>query len=389
MSVLTNSDYYGELGLKPVINGFETLTRYGGTIMDPQVFEAMSLAGAQLVSLLDFQDRIANKIIAVTKHESVFICAGGAAGIALSVAACMVSANGISENKLPRRTGITDIHFQKYKIIIHKNQRNPYDQAVYLSGAELVEIGLSTFQTSPQELEDAITSEIAAIIFFAGKIFERYAIPLAEVIKIAHAHGLPVIVDAAAQLPPKSNLWKFTDMGADLVIFSGGKGLRGPQDTGLLFGKKALIDIIKTISAPHQGFGRTMKVSKENLAGMFVALSIFLETDWDAEYIKQVKLLERLIAMLGPLPRVSYYILPSGRHGQQYPRLVIKFHDKDKAFRNSVIDELANGDPIILVGPLDEDENAIYVNAFSLCMEELETLVSCVKELVVRSVSDV
>lgn len=377
-------NYYHDLGLKPVINGFETLTRYGGSIMDPRVFEAMHAAGSQLVSLPDFQDLIAEKIVLKTKHDGAFISAGGASAIVLSVAACMLSDDGPQKNRLPRRIGITDHYFPKYKIIIHKNQRNPYDQAVFMPGAELLEIGLSSFYTASEDLEEAITPDVAAVIYFAGKIFERYALPLQDVIRIAHAYGLPVIVDAAAQLPPKSNLWKYSDMGADIVIFSGGKGIRGPQDAGLIFGKKELIEKIKLIAAPNQGFGRPFKVSKEDLAGMFVALSIFLDTDWDKEFIRQKHMLETLKEIIGSVPEAEFQILPSGRHGQQYPRLVIKFHDRDRRFRDSLIKELAEGNPIILVGPLDEDESDIYINAFSLREDELTLLGSSLKELIVK-----
>ncbi len=171
----------------------------------------------------------------------------------------------------------------KNQVVVHRTQRNWYDIAVRITVVELVEIG-HIMETYSWELDDAINQRTAAVIYFAGSHLNRNTLPLEFVIERAHARGVPVIVDAAAQLPPVSNLWHFTrNLGADVAIFSGGKGLRGPQNSGLAVGTQAMIEAMRLNGPPVQRIGRPMKVSKEADDRIVDAVETYLETDHDAE----------------------------------------------------------------------------------------------------------
>lgn len=383
MKQVSDTRYFERYGLKRIVNAYETLTKYSGSILNPIVLEEMYLASTALVDMSELQRALAAKIIAMTGHEGAFICAGGAAGIVLSMGACMVKGYPYLSNELPRRVGINEKLFKKYEVLIHKSHRNPYDHAVLIPGAKLVEFGLSSFRTKSEQMERAFTENTAAVLYCAGKIFERYSLPLEITAEIAHKNGVPVIVDAAALLPPVENLCKYTNKGADLVIFSGGKGLRGPQDTGLILGDKELIDCIEVLASPHQGFGRSMKTTKESLAGFFAAFKLFLETDWNEVYQQKYSFLQKFLEHMQDVPNIDTRIDPVGRHGQQYPRAIITFKGKSLAYRDALIATLEeDSNPIILVGPLDEEENSIAINAFSLNEDDMVDLVVGIKKAI-------
>jgi L-seryl-tRNA(Ser) seleniumtransferase len=252
-----------------------------------------------------------------------------------------------------------------------------------LPGARIVEFGYPTHQATSGQLEAMISEKSVAIFYFAGGIFERYALPLQDVVMIGQKYKIPVIVDAAAQLPPKENLWRYTEVGADLALFSGGKGIRGPQDTGLVVGKKERIQAIELNSSPFQVFGRPMKTTKENLVGLLKAVELFLETDHEAEYRRMEQQAHNFLTLLGEISGIETYLLPTGRHGQYYPRAVICLKDETSLSRQQVISFLENGDPPILVGPLDEDDRAFYVNPFGLKTGEEKIVAERIRELLI------
>ena len=162
---------------------------------------------------------------------------------------------------------------------MHRCQRNGYDYAARQTGARLVEIGMA-HATQPWELDAALTARTACVLYFAGAHYAVGALPLPEVIAAAHAHGVPVLVDAAAQIPPVTNLWHFTrDLGADIAIFSGGKGLRGPQSSGLVLGRADLVAACHANGNPNSAIGRPMKVGKEEMAGILAAVEWSLAQD--------------------------------------------------------------------------------------------------------------
>src|SRR4051794_388154 len=194
---------YEELGIKPIINAAATLTRLGGSRMPAPVVEAMAAGAQAFVDLLDLQARVGARIADLTHNQACYVSSGAAAGVALATAACIAGVDPDAVAGFPRLDG------RKSEVIVHRSQRNGYDYAIRMTGAQLVELG-SLEGTQPEKLEAAIPPRTACVVYFAGEHFAPGALPLPEVIAIAHARGVPVLVDAAAQIPPIANLWHFT-----------------------------------------------------------------------------------------------------------------------------------------------------------------------------------
>ena len=255
---------YEELGLRPVINGYATVTRLGGSLMPPPVVEAMIEASRQFVELEDLQAAVGRRIAKLTRNEAAYVSSGAAAGLTLATAACVAGTDPDLIAALPHPQRVPGA---RCEVIFQRCQRSGYDYAVRQVGVDMIEIGPE--QSSPtdfpavrRELEQALSERTAAVLYFARGEDHSGGLPLAEVVAAAHARGVPVIVDAAAQLPPVENLWRFTQEGADLVIFSGGKGLCGPQATGLVLGRPDLIKACAVQGNPNQAIGRPMKVGE-------------------------------------------------------------------------------------------------------------------------------
>ena len=264
---------YNDLGIKPIINAAATLTRLGGSRMPPPVVEAMAAGAQAFVDLPELQARVGAHIAELTHNQACYVACGAAAGVVLATAACIAGADPAAIAGFPK------LDSRKNEVIVHRSQRNGYDYAIRQTGARLIEIGTQEV-TQRGELDAAIGPQTACVVYFAGEHFARAAIPLPEVITIAHARGVPVLVDAAAQIPPIANLWRFTtELGADAAIFSGGKGLRGPQSSGLVLGRADLITACQANGNPNSSIGRPMKVGKEELLGILAAVEWSLAQD--------------------------------------------------------------------------------------------------------------
>jgi uncharacterized pyridoxal phosphate-dependent enzyme len=263
-------DVYEQLGVKAFINARGAYTRFGGAIMLPEVVDAMVSASKSSVHLGELQDAIGTRIAAMTQNEAAMVTCGAAAGIVLAVSACMTGDDRTKMAKLPDTSGM------KNEVIIQRHMRFDEDCALKLTGARLIEIA-EAGSLGEAELEAAIGPMTAAI--FTTPWIGPKTIPLRSVVRVARQHSIPVIVDAAAELPPVHNLWSFTkEVGADLAIFSGGKGLRGPQSSGLVVGKQPLIEAMKMQASPHCYIGRPMKVGKEEMIGLYKAVECLLAT---------------------------------------------------------------------------------------------------------------
>ena len=225
---------YEELGIRPIINAAATLTRLGGSRMAPEVLAAMNEAAESFVHIDHLQRAAGEYIAEVTGAEAGYVVNGAAAGLTLGAAACMVGLDVGKMDSLPDTTGM------KNEIVVQKGHRNFYDHAIRAAGATFVEVGYLGYPgaggTYAWQIDEAINDRTAAV---ACPIFRTPGtLTLPEVAEIAHAKGVPVIVDAAAELPPRSNLKRFIDEGADLVAFSGGKVIGGPQSSGILAGRR-------------------------------------------------------------------------------------------------------------------------------------------------------
>ncbi|MHB8111494.1 MAG: hypothetical protein ACYDHW_15820 [Syntrophorhabdaceae bacterium] len=375
---LTTPAIYKELDITRVINAFEVVTLYGGSIMRPEVRAAMAGAAEGYYHIPSLNKAISQKIARMTGNEAAFITSGTSASLALAAAACMAGDSRILREALPfsqnspnkNATSKDQSSILKDEIIVFRCQRNPYDRALRMSGCTLVEIGFPSHKAERHQIEDAITDKTAAIFYFAGALFERYALSIEDTATIAKEHRIPLIVDGAAQIPPKENLWRYTQRGATIALFSGGKGIRGPQDTGLIVGDPVLIKNIESIAAPYQAFGRPMKTSKEAMVGLLKAIELILAEDYEDHFISMKKELIALMAKIDEPAIEKSYIIEFGRHGQHYPRAVFVLRDKKSGERERFIQGLLEGTPPVLVGPLDEDDSAFYVNPFGFQSED-------------------
>lgn len=263
-------DVAAELGVRTIINAAGTYTTLTASLMPPEVFAAMQVASRKFVPLIELHDAVGARIARLLQCEAAMVSAGCASALSLATAACVA---GSDRNKIRQ---IPDTHNLKNEVIVQASHRNGYDHAIRNAGVQLIEV------ETAQELERAVNHRTAMMAFFNfaapnGKIGHE------EFIALAKKHGIPTLIDAAADVPPVENLFRFTKMGFDLVAFSGGKGLCGPQSAGLLLGRKDLIEAARLNDSPNSdSLCRTNKVNKEELIGMLVALEMFLNRDHEA-----------------------------------------------------------------------------------------------------------
>lgn len=310
---------YAALGLRPIVNADARLTRLGGSRMPPEVVAAMAEATGY-VDLHALQLAVGRRLATLTRNEGAFVATGAAAGLVLATLACTVGPDPEAVARM-----LAGHPAVRPEVIVHHAHRIPYDPAVLLAGGRLVEIG-DAHRTSSAELEAAITPRTAMLLFVAGEHLANAALPLAETVAIAHRHGVPVVVDAAAQLPPPENLWRYTrDDGADLALFSGGKDLRGPQASGLIVGRADLIEACRVHGAPHQRFGRPMKVGKEEMMGLLAAVERYLGLDHAARAEAFETIVAGWVAVLRDCPGVTAAREFPNEAGQPIPRARIAF----------------------------------------------------------------
>ncbi|MGH2379073.1 MAG: aminotransferase class V-fold PLP-dependent enzyme [Candidatus Limnocylindria bacterium] len=360
---------YGRLGVRPLINANAWLTRLGGSLMPPEVIEAMREASAAFVDMHELQRAVSSRIAQLTRNEAALVCSGASAGLVLATLACMT---GRDLRALGRLIQLGVGTLPKRDVIVHCGQRTPYDPAIVLAGGRLVQIG-NVIQTFEWELQAAIGPATAAVLYLPGEIYSRGALPLERVLAIAHAAGVPVIVDAAAQLPPPENLWRFAEMGADLVLFSGGKALRGPQASGLIVGKPDMVAACEMHAAPHQRLGRPMKVGKEEMCGLLAAVELYLAQDHAARTAEIERITAAWVETLGALPGVCARRDFPSEAGQPLPRARLDLEPSLGLTSGDVRAALLAGEPPIDVAV--SGERAVLLNAALLKPGE-ETIVT-------------
>lgn len=334
------------LGVTPIINAAGPLTRLSGMPLHPDVAQAMAEAAQECARIEDLQEAAGRYLAEISGAEAGYVTTGAAAGLALSAAACMAGLDLAAMDQLPDATGLRN------EIVIQRAHLTAYTHALRLPGATLVEAGYVGYPgagiTWPWQIEAAISERTCALAFTVGQ--EHGTVPLPEMVAIAHRHGLPVIVDAAAALPPADNLLRFIAEGADLVAFSGGKAIGGPQASGILLGRHQLIasvalqqqdmDVYPATwtwrerylatgalpGPPHHGIGRAMKVGKEEIVGLVVALRRFLAGDAEAERLAQHARLGQIAAGIADIPGVRVD-LPPLVAGAGYPSLRVYLNE--------------------------------------------------------------
>ena len=264
-------DYFRELGVRPFINAAGTYTAMTASLMPPEVMEAITYASRHYVMLDELHDKVGERIAALLHSEAAMVTSGAASALTLGTAAVLT---GTDRQKI---VDLPNLAHMKGEAIIQKSHRFGYDHAVRNCGVRLVEV------ETREDLERAINNQTAMMLFYNNNNTEG-RIRDEEFARLGKKHGIPTLNDAAADVPPVDNLWKYTKMGFDLVAFSGGKGLRGPQSAGLLLGRQDLI-VAARLNAPPNGntVGRGMKVNKEEMIGMLAALELYLAKDHLAE----------------------------------------------------------------------------------------------------------
>ena len=289
-------DYFKELGCRTFINAAGTYTFMTGCLMRPEVIEAYNYATNEYVLLDDLQDKVGERIASLLHCEAATISAGAFSAMTLGTAGVLSGMDTKNVIQIPDLTGM------KSEVIIQKAHRFGYEHAVRNCGVKMVEV------VTRRDMEKAINEQTAMMLFlnannFKGEIKDQ------EFVEIGQKHGIPTFNDCAADVPPVGNLWKYTDMGFDLVAFSGGKGLRGPQSGGLLLGKKKYIDAAR-LHAPPRGntVGRGMKVNKEEILGMLVTVEAYLANDHEKEWAmweKQIQTIhDAVVSIPGVKPKI-------------------------------------------------------------------------------------
>ncbi len=286
-------DYFKELGIRPFINAAGTYTTLTASLMQPEVVQAIDYASKQFVHLIDLHDAVGKRIASLIGCEAAMVTAGAASALTLGTAACMTGTNQDFIRRLPDTTGM------KTEVIIQKSHRYGYDHAIRNCGIRFVEV------ETREELERAINDHTVMMMFLnendpLGKI------KAAEFAGLGKKHHIPTFTDAAADVPPVDRLSRYTKMGFDLVTFSGGKGLRGPQSAGLLLGRPDLIAAARLNGPPNSdAIGRGMKVNKEEYLGMMVAIELYVKMDHAAEWREFEKRVKVVADSVGPVHGVK------------------------------------------------------------------------------------
>ncbi len=338
--------FYDDLGVRRIVNAATTFTALGGSLMPPEVLDAMRSAAGSFVDIHELHLAAGRRLAAATGNEAAYVTSGCAAALVLSTLACRAGGDPRVIARLPDAPGIP------HEVVMHAAHRIPYDPALRLAGARIRQFG-NVLQTFEWELEAAVTERTAAVLYVAGEHLPQTALPLPTVVRIAHERGLPVIVDAAAQLPPASNLWHFTaEVGADLALFSGGKALHGPQASGLMVGRADLVEAARQNGAPYQRLARAMKAGKEEIAGLVAAVDRYLSLDHDALGLRWEQTVEFWLGELADLPGVTAQREARNEAGQPVPRVYVAVDaSAAKADAASVIAGLDAGDPAVAVLP--------------------------------------
>jgi len=382
---------YEDLGVPSVVNATGTKTRIGGSRIRPEAVDAMNRAADAFVRLSDLQARASDLIADVTGAQAGYVTSGAAAALALGAAACIAGDDIGAMAQLPDTEGLPG------EIVMARTHRTGYDHALRAAGARIVDVGTNDHHlgtgaqnVEPWEYADAITEDTAAVAY----VQKPYTEPSLEAVcDVAHDHNVPVVVDAAAELPPVTNLEAFIDAGADLVAFSGGKAIRGPQTTGFLAGRAALVSSVAAQhldmhaaeavweppttlvdpealgGVPRQGIGRPMKVGKEELAGFIRALDAFKAEDHDARQREWRARSERIAATLDSVAGVRTSITAADKTAVA-PELTVTVEAGSAGISaTEIVGALRREEPRVFVGADDLPE-AFTVNPMCLTDEE-------------------
>ncbi len=388
---------YESLGVTPVINALGTFTRVGGSLMPPEVLQSMQDAAGHFVCMEQLQHAAGKLISELTGSEAAYVTSGAQAALVLSVAACITGLDAAKMDRLPETTGLRN------QVVMARLHRNHYDHAIEAAGGRIVEAG-SDRECRPDDLAGAFNELTAAILYLPG-FEERLALP--DVVSVARRHHIPVIVDAAGRCDEPRNLTRFVADGADLVCFSGGKFIRGPQASGFVCGRRDLISAIawqhldmdftpgvwtappELLSAdqlafiPRQGIGRGYKAGKEEIVGLLTALRLYVERDHVAEKRNCLHKLQSICDGLRGVAHVTAEIIPTDPVRGGFPKARIAIDREALGLSGyDLIRALIQGRPSIHPGERELDRGAVIIHPFGLQDGDERNIVQRVKEIV-------
>lgn len=359
---------YERLGVQRLINAAGTYTVIGGSRMSERTLSDIAEASRSFVEIPKLQQKAHERIASLTKNEAAYIATGGAASIYITAGAALAR----KYQKKVKYLSQEDI--RSSEAIMFRAHRSPYDWGLLQLGVKVVDVGFPNVigPASREDLEAAISERTCAIFYAAGGPggwLAEGSLDLKDTLEIAAKHDIPVIVDAAAQVPPVDNLWNFTALGASAVIFSGGKDLRGPQASGLIVGKKDFMRYVSETGFPNYGIGRMLKVGREEIVGLTSAIEQYVLLDHAKRRDWAESVVQELIEGLSSLKKVSVTRSFPNEAGQPMARAIVS-HSELKA--EQMIARLMQGDPGIIT--MKAGEHAIFINPMTLDESEVGTV---------------
>ncbi len=319
-----------DLGVTPLINAAGPVTRFSGTRPRPETVEAMNAMSHPFVEMHELLLAAGARLAEMIGVPAATITSGASGGLVIQTAAAMAKDDPDLIFQLPITDGVPT------ELIIQKNHRFGYDHLYLTPGARFVEVGDENGCTA-EEVEDAISDKTAAIIHLESPYSGENVLPIETLVDIAHTNGLPLMCDAASRLPPRANLTKFVEAGADLVSFSGGKGMRGPQGTGLILGSEEWVEYARLNNAPNATVARAQKVSKEEIAGILAAVDVFVNEDEDAENERYRRQMQMIVDQVIEIPGVDAEVVHDYNH--YIPHAVLRLNDQWRGPSKMVIGE--------------------------------------------------
>lgn len=360
-ATVTQRDYFKDLGVRTFINAAGTFTTLTASLMPQEVMDAMQYASKQYVNLIELHDAVAARLASLIGVEAAMVTSGAAGALTCGTAACLTGKDPKKILQLPDLTGL------KSEVLIQKAHRYGYDHAVRTCGVRMIEI------ETPEELEQTAGDKTAMMLFFNDSE-PKGRIPAAEWVRLGKKHGIPTFNDAAADVPPVEHLSKYNRMGFDLVAFSGGKALRGPQSSGLLLGRKDLIEAARLNTSPYSDtIARGMKVNKEEMLGLLVAVELFLKRDHEAEWKEWERRANVIASAAKKIPGVTagIFVPPIANHA---PHLRLQWDtSKIHTTPQAVMKQLRAGQPSIEASPLSDDQ-ALIIGVWMMQPGDAETV---------------
>ena len=374
---ITGRQIAERLGVRPIINAGGPNTKHSGSRPRQEAMDAMQAMSEVFVNMDELLIAAGEEIASLVGAEAATVTSGASGGLVIQAAAAVSKGDPDIIARLPDTEGIPS------ELVIQKAQRFIYDHLYLTPGTRFVEAG-DEAGCSPEQLEAAISENTAGVIHLESPFKNRGTVPLSQSAEIAHSHGLPLLVDGASMLPPRDNLRKFTSEGADLVSFSGGKAVRGPQSTGFLIGKKEWVEYARLVNAPNATIARAQKVSKEEIAGLLAALRAFIDVDEAAETARYRHDMEMVVDRIVEVPGIAVTLEHNYDH--YIPHAVVKLTD---SWRGPDALELARrlmaSEPRVYVTSGYIGDRDLWVDPLNIQPGELDAVAARVHEVLIKA----